>query len=166
MADIVFQCPRRSESHFGSSPAFARDNDYDPSDDSCSYCGSLNPATFMARIEAGDILLGSTDKNYKVYVKNNGGERFRQTYRACPQDKEVVGVTGNKYFVSSCDKGPTACTHWVTRETDDAKFYFQHLDEAQKLRFIELLNEKKLKFKGGYGFYVMPYFIARSTKER
>lgn len=30
-----FKCPRRAESHLGSSPAFARDNDYDASDDTC-----------------------------------------------------------------------------------------------------------------------------------
>jgi len=157
-----FQCPRRAESHFGSLPAFARDNDYDPSDDSCRYCGSLNPDTFMARVEAGDVKLGSTDKNYKVYVENAGGNPFGQTYRDCPRDKEMTGAAGNKYMVSSCDKGPDQCTHWVTRQTEGAKFYFQHLSEDQRKRFVEMMNGPgKIQFQGGYGFYVMPFFCAR-----
>lgn len=40
----------------------------------CSYCGSLHPDIFMARVEAGTIKLQATDKNYKVYVANDGGE--------------------------------------------------------------------------------------------
>ena len=90
--DFSFKCPRRSESHFGSSITFARDNDYDPSDDTCQYCGSLNPDTLMARLEVGDVMLGATDKNYKVYVENSGGSPFKQSYRDCPKDKEMTGA--------------------------------------------------------------------------
>ena len=145
---VVFQCPRRSESHFGQSPVFARDNDYDPSDDTCRYCGSLNPVTFMARLEVGDVLLGSTDKNYKVYVENNGGEKFKQTYRDCynAPDKDT----------NPCNGGPEKCTHWVTRETDHTKFYFPHLDEAQKRRFIEILNEKRFDLKAAFSSTCCP----------
>ncbi len=161
--DVQFKCPRREESHFGSSPAFARDNDYDPSDDTCSYCGSLNPDTLMIRLESGDVLLGSTDKNYKVYVENNGGKLFKQSFRDCPKDKEMTGSAGNKYMVSSCE-GPRTCTHWVTRETSGCKFYFQHFSVEQKTRFIELLNQKRIKFQGGYSFYVLPFFIERKSE--
>lgn len=161
-----FQCPRRGESHFGSSPEFARDNDYDPLDDTCSHCGSLNPETLMARLEAGDVTLGSTDKSYKVYVENDGGSSFKQSYRDCPQDKEMTGINGNKYMVSSCDKGPDFCTHWITRETPGTKFYFQHLSGDQKKHFIQLFNDKRIKFQGGYGFYVLPFFISKSSDAR
>jgi len=111
----------------------------------------------MARVETGDVLLGSTDKNYKVYVKNHGGEKFKQTYRDCynAPDKDT----------NPCNVGPDECTHWVTRETDNTKFYFQHLSESQKMRFIELLNEKKLKFQGDYEFYVLPFFITTKAKQ-
>jgi ferredoxin len=160
---MTFKCPRRAESHFGSSPAFLRDDDYDPSDDSCQYCGSLNPDTFMARLEAGDVLLGSTDKNYKVYVENHGGEQFKQSFRDCPRDKEMTGAVGNKYFISNCDKGPVECAHWVTREMQQTKFYFQHLSEQQQNRFIELVNTKKVRFSGDYGFYVLPFFCTKVT---
>lgn len=156
------QCPRRSESHFGTSADLASENDYDKSDDSCSYCGSLNPDTFMSRLESGDVRLGATDKNYKVYVENDGGAPFKQTYRNCPHDKEIGGAARNKYMTWSCE-GPSTCTHWVTRETSSTKFYFQHLSEDQKNRFIELFNDKKIKFQGGIGFYVLPYFTRRET---
>ena len=156
---MQFVCPRRTESSIGLSPQFARDNDYDSSDDSCQYCGALNPDTFMRRLEAGDVRLGSTDKNYKVYVENDGGEPFKQTYRDCPRDKEMTNAAGNKYMKSSCE-GPVTCTHWVTLATDSTKFYFQHLSEAQQERFTALLNEKRIKFLGNIGFYVLPFFCS------
>lgn len=118
-----FLCPRRAESPLGASPMFARDNDWDPVDDDCRYCGSLAPDTFMARVEAGDITLGTTDKSYKVYVHNAGGEALKPI-----------------------------------------KFYFQHLDATQQSRFVELMNEPgKLRFKGGHGFYVLPFFAGRKA---
>ena len=40
------------------------------------------------------------------------------------------------------------------------KFYFQHLSEQGRTRFIDLLNAKKINFgEPGY-FYVLPYFVA------
>lgn len=87
-------------------------------DRSCSYCGSMNPDDFMARVEAGTVELGTTDKNYKVYVRAVNG----------------------------------------TPETP-IKFYFQHLSVEQQKRFIELTNEKRLKFQGGFGFGNRPPFF-------
>lgn len=37
------------------------------------------------------------------------------------------------------------------------KFYFQHLSEVQKIRFVELWNEKRII----HSMYVMPYFMHR-----
>lgn len=118
-------------------------------DHTCEYCGSMHPGDFMARVEAGTVLLGATDKNYKVYVTNAGGENFKQTYRDCPRSPPCPGYE--------------QCTHWVTRDTDHGKFYFYHLSEEQKRRFVELLNAKALKFDGDIGFYVYPYFIGRAA---
>jgi hypothetical protein len=115
-------------------------------DGSCGYCGSVLGDEFMARVEAGTVELGATDKNYKAYLRNSGGPAFKQSYRDCPKGAVCTG--------------PKDCTHWVMRETDQTKFYFQHLSDAQKTRFVELLNERKVKFEGGEYFYVMPYFIA------
>ena len=115
-------------------------------DNTCSYCGSFNPETFMQRLEAGDIELGPTDKSYKVYVRNVDGEMFKQSYRDCGD--------------AEC-KGPDECKHWTTRERNETKFYFQHLSTDQKKRFIELLNEKKIKIGVPHHFYVTPFFIKK-----
>lgn len=40
-------------------------------DQTCSYCGSINPEVFMAGIEDGSIILGPTDKSTKVYVRSD-----------------------------------------------------------------------------------------------
>jgi len=88
--------------------------------DTCSYCGSYNPDQLMARLEAGDIQLGPTDKDYKVYIENSGGEPLSAI-----------------------------------------KFYFQHFDEEQKHRFIELHNEGKLKIGMPGHFYRLPFFCRR-----
>jgi ferredoxin len=157
-----FTCPRRFEGGHGFD---VKDADSWLSDDSCTYCGSLNPDTFMARIEAGTASVGSTDKNYKAYIENDGGESFKQTYRECPRDKEMTGAAGNKYMASSCAEGPDACTHWVTREVSQTKFYFMHLSESQRTHFIELLNSGRIKFSGGFRFYVLPFFIRRKPPQ-
>lgn len=51
-------------------------------DHTCSWCGSLSGDALMARLEAGDVSLTPTDKNYKVYVNNAGGEAFTMS---CPK---------------------------------------------------------------------------------
>ena len=40
------------------------------------------------------------------------------------------------------------------------KFYFQHLSEDQKKKFIELLNSKKLTLEYPGHFYNLPFFIS------
>jgi hypothetical protein len=41
---------------------------------------------------------------------------------------------------------------------DTKKFYFQHLNEEQMTKFIELYNQKKFNFEYPGHFYVTPYF--------
>ncbi len=113
------KCSRRIEGPF----RYSEEEDRWGEDHTCSYCGSFDPGLLMSRLEAGDVELGPTDKSYKVYLKNAGGEEFRS------------GM---------------------------AKFYFQHLSEEQARRFVELMNEKKLKVGEPGHFYVLPYFVGRS----
>lgn len=133
-------CPRRRESF---RPLVEGRDKYRDSDACCTYCGSLDPDVLMARLEAGDVELGPTDKSYKVYVHNRGGEAFKQSFRGdnCPG-----GEDPSKWV-------------WTTRERQDSKFYFQHLSEPQMRRFIELLNENKLHIGMPGHFYVRPFFI-------
>lgn len=136
------ECPRRAESGKNFPGP-----DFWQGDDSCSYCGSLSPDILMARIEKGDVELGPTDKSYKVYVKNVGGEKFKMWHtRTCPD-------------VMTCDR--KTCAHWTKDERDQTKFYFQHLSGDQQARLVALYNEKKLKFGEPGGFYVMPFFMRK-----
>ena len=41
------------------------------------------------------------------------------------------------------------------------KFYFQHLSEAQMIRFVELHNANALKLSYPHHFYVLPFFMKR-----
>lgn len=107
-----FKCPRRDEL-IGSFKLPEHDEWRD--DKTCSYCGSLEPAEFMRRAEAGDEL-GPTDKNYKVYIGGRG------------------------------------------------KFYFQHLDDAQEQKFVDMLNAKTLKLGYPGHFYVAPFFVRFTPK--
>jgi hypothetical protein len=69
------RCPRRDE--IGQRPDGEdvwRDNQ------TCSYCGSLNPDLLMAHLETGDIRLGATDKSYKVYVHGLPDRDFAKLY--------------------------------------------------------------------------------------
>lgn len=138
-------CGRRCEGPMGN---VANEDSYDAHSNSCSYCGSLNPTEFMSRLEAGDVSLDPTDKNYKVYILNSGGKPFVQRYR-----------TDSLPF-----KGWESPEHtWVVRDIEQTKFYFQHLSEEQKKRFVQLLNENKLKFNTPGRFYVMPFFIRKEV---
>ena len=46
-------------------------------------------------------------------------------------------------------------------DNPNAKFYFQHLDEAQRRAFVELLNAKTLNLAYPGRFYVLPFFVVR-----
>jgi hypothetical protein len=143
-----FRCPRRGP--WSPSPLkFDAEElgDHWLDDHTCSYCGSLKGEDLLARIRAGDILLGPTDKNYKVYVKNEGGQTFKQSYRNCG---------------SEC-AGPESCTHWVTRDMEQTKFYFHHLNEEQQDEFISLYNSKVMKLDYPGYFYNLPFFCRRLT---
>lgn len=125
-----------------------------PDDQTCDYCGSIFGDAFMARLEAGDVTLDPTDKSYKVYVHNDGGAPFLQAYRIDQPSKpgEVMK-----------DPMDQSKWEWATRERQECKFYFQHLSEEQKRRFVELLNAKKLRLNYPGRFYRLPYFIQQEA---
>lgn len=111
-----------------------------PDDGHCHRCGSLLGDIFMARLEAGDVEVVPSDKNYKCYVHNKNGEKFKQSHSG------KTDADGN-----------WSCT---TEERNETKFYFQHLSEDQMRRFVDLLNEKKLHIGDPGFFYRKPFFIA------
>lgn len=114
---------------------------WDERDGGCTYCGSLRPDIFMERLRKGDVSLCPTDKNYKVYIRNKGGEPFRQSYR-----------------IDKCETADRAKWVWTTDEVDEMKFYFEHLSEDQKKEFIVLMNDRKISLDFPGYFYRMPFF--------
>ena len=55
--------------------------------------------------------------------------------------------------------GPTDKNYKVYVEPR-GKFYFQHLDKAQRMRFVEMLNKKDVTIGHPGHFYVKPFFIS------
>lgn len=94
-------------------------------DGTCSFCGSLKPEVVLNHIDAGDVEIGATDKNYKIYV---GG----------------AGLSGKFYF-----------HHFYNY--NDGKPGQLIIEFAN--RFMKAWKEKRLKFQGGYEFYVKPMFL-------
>lgn len=148
----TMNCPRRGENgqmFYGIGrqdvPANGMYDRFTDQDDCCTYCGSLNPDEFMARLEAGNVKIVPTDKDYKVYVQNYGGDEFTQTTRT---DSNPWAGYGNPIH------------NWQISVISQKKFYFQHLSQEQRQRFVELLNEKKIVFAEPGRFYVKPFFIA------
>ena len=136
-------CPRCPDSPF----EFANK----PDDGTCDQCGSLLPDEFMARLEAGDVTLDPTDKNYKVYVHNAGGKPFQQSHRPLPKPQQPGEIVR--------DPMDQSLWTWETQEVSQCKFYFQHLSEDQMKRFVELLNENKLRLNYPGYFYRRPFFV-------
>jgi hypothetical protein len=134
----TLRCPRRDEGGLGAR-AFPGPDSW-REDKTCSFCGSMAPTEFFRVVEAGGEIV-PTDKNYKAYVRGPG---LRQTFRDCPRD-------------TTC-RGPEDCTHWTTRDVSESKFYFQHFDAADRARFIELHNSKRMKIGFPGHFYARPYF--------
>lgn len=62
--------------------------------------------------------------------------------------------------------GPTDKNYKAYVGPDHSKFYFMHLSEDEMKRFVELVNDKKMKIGIPGHFYVMPYFVTKRTVER
>lgn len=123
----------------------------------CSFCGSMHPDDLMEGLRSGGLLLGPTDKDYKVYVHEAVDEAMLGRARAkARQQGEQIGVA-----FEQLDEHVRIQTLAASHGRDVGKFYFMHLAEEQKREFIELLNVRR--FQIGYPgfFYVMPYFIVR-----
>ncbi len=139
------------------------------SDGTCTYCGSLSQDLFFEAIEAG-CELGPTDKDYKVYVRRPdpaagsprvvGSANFRPDWG----DGWTLVTEENRASFPSGGLSPRVGA-WVqvapTPDTKQDKFYFQHLDDDGRTRFVELLNARVLNIGVPGHFYVMPFFARR-----
>jgi|GEM_PF-1478368 len=168
--EILSECPRRAES-FGMHDAlsdfyFERDGRR-----VCSYCGSMHPDDFIKAVESG-CKLGPTDKNYKVYVDlpHPHPEKLRVV---SSQNFEPPDATGyikidNAELARKYGRSTWAAGHveWIKLGPNGpvahGKFYFQHLNDYQRSRFVELINSDKVVVGFPGHFYVLPYFCRRA----
>jgi hypothetical protein len=161
-------CPRRRENPIANQivPGF---DTWDARDGyrCCSYCGSMHPEDVFMAIADGVELI-PTDKNYKLYVMvphPRAGETIQIGSESGPARNMVTSepsrddltlwerITGryNRKIMGTASA------------TLQAKFYFQHFDQEQQERFINLLNVKAVTWGYPGHLYVLPFFAARGA---
>jgi hypothetical protein len=138
---------------------------------SCSFCGSLHPDEFMQALEAG-AEVGPTDKPYKAYidlqeiepsslrvishVRPDHSPGFGQDWRPASEiDWSTVDDSGWRRESWASDELVLVQERGPSRR---AKFYYQHLDQDQRARFVELHNAGNLNIGYPGGFYARPFF--------
>lgn len=152
-------CPRIAED--GRPPL---DSHWRP-DGTCSYCGSISPAVLFKAIADG-CELGPTDKSYKVYVDlveehpselivsgaSNSADSPGDGWQ--PADVGLLkkhGFSSDYTWMLLTPRGPVK----------HAKFYFQHLSRDEQLKFIDLLNQRKVNLGYPGHFYRLPFFCQK-----
>ena len=163
--DHGFPCGRRQEG------SFMRDDtkDYWHKRDgyrACSYCGSMHPEDLFAAIEAGNCQITGTDKNYKIYVDAPTRMLPGKAIYMSSTHEFAGGVLLTKALCDEHELDSYTREHYVGRwvkieqrsQRAHLKCYYQHFDESQQQRFIDLYNEKKLPLEPQFGLYVKPYF--------
>lgn len=159
----------------------------------CPYDGSMHPDEFMAYLEKPGTRLTPTDKNYKVYIdvasdepeqmrrvsstsrrpgerRPDGGE-WLTWEEAVERHPELRAAYEDHLDYIENHTAPShpwrTDTHWIQvaprGERRESKFYFEHLSDEQKTRFIELLNAGKLNLREPGHFYRLPFFITRGA---
>lgn len=139
---------------------------------SCSFCGSLNPDRFMELVREGWIV-GPTDKPYKAYLsraltddeKTARKQRWMELdgiARAIRDLGERDGKTAEQIQSDlEHEWGQTQVPLLESGGGQEAKFYYQHLSEAQRDEFIDLVNSGALKIGYPGYLYVLPFFCVR-----
>lgn len=135
---------------------------------SCSFCGSLHPDRFMALVRDGWIV-GPTDKTYKAYLESPVSDEEKAARRerwmthdgfarAMREIGERDGKTPEQIHDDLAGEWAQQQELWVHGDRS-AKFYFQHLSEAQADEFVALLNARRMVIGYPGHFYVLPFFI-------
>lgn len=157
-------CPRMKE--VPASMRLVNESVWRP-DNTCSYCGSMNPDALFECIEAGSEIT-PTDKNYKIYVDRPNPKAGQMSVRQSANFEQTgegwVQVTAENIDTLPLDdyQRKHYLGHWVKPDVESAreqgKFYFQHLNAAEQERFMALYNARKVKMAMPGHFYVLPFF--------
>jgi len=91
----------------------------------------------------------------------NEGRGINDTVRTC----SWCGSMHPDDFFAAIERGeeigPTDKNYKAYVGDSVGKFYFQHLGDEQKKRFVELVNSKAMKIGYPGHFYVLPFFLGR-----
>lgn len=165
-------CPRRGESPIGDAGGEDR---WRPARRpggfaTCSYCGSVSEDGFFALVEARAVV-GPTDKSYKVYLRypnpHPDHERIVSAITFEPDDEErsawlPVDDAVREHLERDGWRGEGYLYARYTTDPElQSKFYFQHLSEAGRERFVEMNNRGALRIGYPGHFYVPPFFARR-----
>lgn len=102
------------------------------------------------------------------FDKNPGDvwEDRKEGYLCCSYCGSMHPDDFFKYVEAQHEIGPTDKNYkaYVDGVRGPGKFYFQHLDEAGKARFMQLHNDRVMKIGVPHHFYVTPFFCAIREK--
>lgn len=174
MAEERQTCPRRAETHHAavegvdswtSGHGLIGQDQVGPS---CSYCGSLHPDRFMELVREG-WLVGPTDKSYKAYLARPYTDEEQATRKAQWMSNDAVAKAvrelGERDGKTEEQITADLEMHWIEMVSPvsqsgatEAKFYFQHLSQAQRDEFIALHNASQMKFGYPGHLYLLPFF--------
>ena len=134
---------------------------------SCDFCGSLHPDRFMELVRDGWIV-GPTDKRYKAYLESplSDDEKAARRDRWMASDGfaralrelgERDGKTPEQIQADLDTEWERQGSGWL-HGNQTAKFYYQHLSDAQRGEFIELVNTGRMRIGYPGHLYVLPFF--------
>ena len=135
----------------------------------CTFCGSLHPDTFMELVEAGAVV-GPSDKAYKAYLHAAVDETMVAARKERWKSQRLAQAIRDTGTISGLAEEAIEAEverHWAEHEEPlvgglmIGKFYYQHLSEDQKRRFVALHNEGKMAIGHPGHFYVLPFFMVR-----
>lgn len=101
---------------------------------------------------------GNTDPNHPLYRADDDFASGHCSYCGSLSGDEIM-----RRIEAGDEVVPTDKSYKIYLGND--KGYFQHLSEAQMDRFIELLNQRKIKIGHPGYFYTRPFFIAPPRKD-
>jgi hypothetical protein len=126
----------------------------------------------MELLEKGALVVGPTDKGYKIYLSEPASEESIAERMREWEEKEVPEhMEGMKKHNHTEAEMQDALSRerentrlMASHQSDFGKFYTMHFSEQQGDRFKELVTAGKVKF--GYpGYFYRPIFIPMTVGE-
>lgn len=157
-------CPRRAEGPPGAYPGtdlweYGHGLITDERLLTCSFCGSVQPEEFLAKVKEGWIV-GPTDKSYKAYLSRPLTEEEQAAHKAkWLTGWQAQGVRDHGHSEAEVEETYENVVLPTAQGREVGKFYFQHLSPEQRTEFVALYNDKTMKLGYPGHFYSRPFFV-------